>query len=48
MFNKNIDVEDEIEAMTRSMFNVHILSSSPKNIKLTYDTDIKTIAKLLK
>ncbi len=48
VFNKNIEVEDEIEAMTKSMFNVHILSSSPKNIKLTYDTDIKIITKILK
>ena len=45
---KSLNVDDEIEAMTKLGYKVKIVKSSPRNIKLTYQDDVKVIKDLMK
>ena len=48
IINKKLNVDDEIEAMTKLGYKVRIIKSSPRNIKLTYQDDVKVIKDLMK
>ena len=48
IINKKLNVDDEIEAMTKLGYKVKIIKSSPRNIKLTYQDDVKVIKDLIK
>ena len=48
IISKGKNVDDEIEAMIISGHKVEIMMSSPKNIKLTYQSDIEVIKALMK
>ena len=48
IINKKLNVDDEIEAMTKLGYKVKIVKSSPRNIKLTYQDDVKVIKDLMK
>ena len=48
IINKKLNVDDEIEAMTKLGYKVKIIKSSPRNIKLTYQDDVKVIKDLMK
>ena len=48
IISKGKNVDDEIEAMINSGHKVEIMMSSPKNIKLTYQSDIEVIKALMK
>ena len=48
IIKKEQNVDDEIEAMTRSGHKVKLMKSSPRNIKLTYQDDLEVIKALMK
>ena len=47
IINKKIQVDDEIEAMSLSNYNVKIIRASVGNIKLTYQDDLEVIKLLM-
>ena len=48
IIKKEQNVDDEIEAMTKSGHKVTLMKSSPRNIKLTYQDDLEVIKALVK
>ena len=48
IIRKEQNVDDEIEAMTKSGHKVKLMKSSPRNIKLTYQNDLEVIKALMK
>ena len=48
IIKKELNVDDEIEAMTKSGHKVKLMKSSPRNIKLTYQNDLEVIKALMK
>ncbi len=48
ILKKNINVDDDLEAMHLNSHKVKILKSSPFNVKLTYIEDLEKIKKVIK
>ena len=47
IIKKEQNVDDEIEAMTKSGHKVKLMKSSPRNIKLTYQDDLEVVKALM-